>query len=173
MGTSTFGHFYTRTYTQTQLYASLLDTDPSGLSTLASCIAAPEMKAELLSLSRLLSVETHTCTETPSAHMPVHIHYSSDTTATNSSPRISLSLPAHRPTQPHELLRRTLWHDSDNAAMMQRAPTTLSTSHDTPNPLPFLHRLFRRWRSMFSSLPPVFCLNQKNGNTEKILVMCF
>ena len=73
-------HSTCRDSTKKHLCAALLDMDPHNLSAQANRIVAPKMTAELLSLSWLLSVETHTCTEMHSAHMPVHIRYNSSAT---------------------------------------------------------------------------------------------
>lgn len=77
-----------RDNTQTHFYAAQLDMDPPDLSALASRIVIPEMTAELLSLSWLLSVDPH-------AHAPKRTthtcQYISTTTAVQHQHQLPLA----------------------------------------------------------------------------------
>lgn len=74
--------------------------NPHDMSAPANRIVAPGMTAEPLSLSWLLSVETHTCTQTC-------IHCGATSTSTPAGPLdLFLCLPACQAARPHETLRR-------------------------------------------------------------------
>lgn len=97
-------HMDTQKHPQKHPHTALSDMNPCDLSAPTNRIGAPGMTAEPLSLSWLLSVETHTCTQT---HISVttamqHQHQHQLPLA----PRIYLSVSPCQAARPHEMLRR-------------------------------------------------------------------
>lgn len=144
-------------------YTALLDMNPPDLSAPANRIVAPEMTAEPLSLSWLLSAETHTNTQrTHATTYPQQQRCNINSRRPLGSISLSPCLPASSTARDAQT---ALWHDSDIVLMLESAHNAVHfTLHYTTDSCLSVDPLREKIHVSFS---PSFSRQDREGHKHR------